>query len=361
MNTPVSRIIFLDYMRIFAFASVLIGHKFYKVLIAALADPTLHTTFKTIIGWLAPLCYGGAAGVVVFFLTSGYIITHVLRSETPGEFLIKRFFRIYPLYAAAIIIEMTADYYIGGVAIPPPSTLIPRLLLIGDYFGVPTALGGVEWTLRIEVAFYVFMAITHKVGLLQHSRYLPLLYLVASAALWIAPSFPNAPNLSYGYFTLYAPFLFVGSLIYLYQMKMAEKWIAAAVAVLIVTIFLLKIPYLQPAWKDSNYAILAVLVFLFGLATQQHLRDGAILRLLSNMTYSIYLFHNWAWNYISLCVDKAGIDMIPSRLQILIVLFPLCYLLHITMETYGLAAGRRALSFYRGLKSKQPALTEPTN
>ena len=115
MNQPASRIVFLDYMRIFAFASVLIGHKFYKSLMAALSDPNIHTTlFKTLGEWLAPLCLGGAAGAVVFFLTSGYIITHVLRSEKPGEFLIKRFFRIYPLYVTAIIIETAVNYYIGG-------------------------------------------------------------------------------------------------------------------------------------------------------------------------------------------------------------------------------------------------------
>ena len=348
-------------MRIFAFVSVLIGHKFYASLVAALSDPTLHTTFKTIAGWLIPVCLGGAAGVVVFFLTSGYIITHVLRSETPGEFLIKRFFRIYPLYVTAIIIETAVNHYMEGVAIPPASTLIPRLLLLGDYFGVPPALWGVEWTLRIEVAFYVFMAIASKAGLIQHSRYLPLLYLVASAALCIAPNFPSAPGLAYGYFTLYAPFLFVGSLIYLFQKEMADKRTAVVAGLLIITVFLLEIPHLQPSWKDSNYAIIAVLVFLFGFATRQHLPDGKIIRLLSNLTYSVYLFHNWTWYYINFYVEKAGLTIIPSSLQTLIVLFALCYCFHLTIETYGLAAGRRVLSFYRNLKKKQPAVVVPTN
>lgn len=361
MNQPASRIVFLDYMRIFAFASVLIGHKFYKSLMAALSDPNIHTTFKTLGEWLAPLCLGGAAGVVVFFLTSGYIITHVLRSEKPGEFLIKRFFRIYPLYVTAIIIETAVNYYIGGAPVPPASTLIPRFLLLGDYFGVPPALSGVEWTLRIEVAFYVFMAIASKAGLIQHPRYLPLLYLVASAALCIAPNFPSAPGLAYGYFTLYAPFLFVGSLIYLFQMKMVDTRIAVAAGALFITTFLIEIPQLQPTWKNSNYAAMAVLLFLSGFAARSRLPDGKLIRLLSNLTYSVYLFHNWTWDLITSYVEKAGISILPLRLQVLMVLFVLCYLLHITIETYGLAAGRRALSFYRSREKKQPSMAAPTN
>src|SRR5476649_2836095 len=119
------RIVFLDYMRVFAFMSVMIGHKFYDDLIWMASSPEVHITLRALAQMLMPLCLGGAAGVVVFFLTSGYIITHVLRSEKPGEFLIKRFFRIYPLYVTAIIIETAVNYYIGGAPVPPASTLIP--------------------------------------------------------------------------------------------------------------------------------------------------------------------------------------------------------------------------------------------
>lgn len=99
------RIVFLDYMRIFAFISVLIGHKFYIELLESTVNPNIHSTLKFFISLLLPVTAGGGAGVVVFFLTSGYIITHVLSTEKPIEFLIKRAFRIYPLYAFAVIMQ----------------------------------------------------------------------------------------------------------------------------------------------------------------------------------------------------------------------------------------------------------------
>ena len=40
----------------------------------------------------------GAFGVDIFFVISGFIITHVMRQREPGSFLLDRLTRIYPLY-----------------------------------------------------------------------------------------------------------------------------------------------------------------------------------------------------------------------------------------------------------------------
>ena len=85
-----ARIAFLDYLRIFAFVSVLIGHKYYAALSAAAANNKLHATLRLFFEYLMPFVYGGGAGVIIFFLISGYIISEVLASEQPTSFLIRR-------------------------------------------------------------------------------------------------------------------------------------------------------------------------------------------------------------------------------------------------------------------------------
>lgn len=61
------RIDFLDYMRVFAFVSVLIGHKFFSEISTMAADQSTHVTLRAILDFIVAASYGGAAGVVVFF------------------------------------------------------------------------------------------------------------------------------------------------------------------------------------------------------------------------------------------------------------------------------------------------------
>ncbi|PJE18143.1 MAG: hypothetical protein CK430_00640 [Legionella sp.] len=150
------RIIFLDWLRIFSFSSVLIGHKFYPILLDLSNDDSVHESLRFLIKLILPFCFAGGAGVVVFFLVSGYVITHVLQKEQPLEFLVKRIFRIYPLYIFSVLLQYSFLYSVNP-AIVNLQTIIPQLLLIGDFFQTPYSLNGVEWTLRIEVLFYLFM------------------------------------------------------------------------------------------------------------------------------------------------------------------------------------------------------------
>ncbi|WP_390902963.1 acyltransferase family protein [Vibrio qingdaonensis] len=45
--------------------------------------------------------------VAIFFLISGFVVAHVSLKESPSEFLLKRFFRIFPPLAIAIAISFT--------------------------------------------------------------------------------------------------------------------------------------------------------------------------------------------------------------------------------------------------------------
>jgi peptidoglycan/LPS O-acetylase OafA/YrhL len=171
--------------------------------------------------------------LVVFFFTSGYIITHVLQAETTIEFLIKRVFRIYPLYIFAVLTEVFLGSMVHGVGLPPLSILIPRLLLLGDFFDTGYSLGGVDWTLRIEIMFYVFMAALKSTGLLKRSDWLPAVFVLCTGVLHMVGPFPVFAGWSNGYFTLYGPFLFIGSVIYLAEHQIARKKYCIASIVLI--------------------------------------------------------------------------------------------------------------------------------
>ncbi|TDK53494.1 acyltransferase family protein [Pseudomonas moraviensis] len=341
------RIVFLDYMRVFAFVSVLVGHKFFNYLTGFANDANQHATIRAVAELLMPLCQGGAAGVVVFFLTSGYIITHVLQKEAAADFLIKRIFRIYPLYIAAIVLEMLVGNLISQVPLPNFDVFMQRILLIGDFYDTPYALAGVEWTLRIEIMFYLYMFVIKLIGAFRFQRIIPLIHAAAAYGLFIMPAFPGPGIWTEGYFNAYAPFLLIGSLLYLAQQKMASRLLCVLGMATMIYISMKVIADYQPIWKVSHYAIYAAIIFLIAFIFRDRLADSKELRLLSDLTYSVYLFHNWAWEYIAIPFKLMGLIGIWEQIAITVSLLAFCYLMHRTVENIGIKLGRPMINLMR--------------
>ncbi len=335
------RIVFLDYMRIFAFASVLVGHKLIDSLNGVISDDQIHISIRYFCEALHALCVGGGAGVVVFFLTSGYIITHVLQTESTSEFLIKRAFRIYPLYILAVILEVLSGYIISGTHIPSASTMIPRMLLIGDFFKTPTGLANVEWTLRIEVIFYIFMAALKKIGAIEKPYLLPFIYTSLAILLFYMPSLPGTGSWNVGYVNTYTLFLLIGSLLYLAQTKQAARSICGYAISALLILFLIKIAALHPFWKDNNFAIFAVIIFGLSMLFGREFKYNKTVGLFSNLTFSVYLFHNWLWDYISIPVSMIGVTGATKNILIILILLATCYALHSGVERRFAQIGRR--------------------
>ncbi|WP_449106225.1 acyltransferase family protein [Pseudomonas mohnii] len=346
------RVVFLDCMRIFAFATVLIGHKLYEKLQAVAQDQSLHESIQCIAKLMLPLCFGGgASGVIVFFLTSGYIITHVLNKEHTQEFIIKRIFRIYPLYIFAIIIEAALAKLIDGTALPDLSIFIPRILLIGDFFGTPLALAGVEWTLRVEILFYVYMATLRYFRILEKPKLAVIAFLATTIFIFYAPPFPAIAAFSNGYLSAMGPYLLMGACFYIYEHNKNIRNLCIMTGITITILSIVTISNRHKILMHDNYALLAVSIFCFGWLIRDRIQYGPIIGLVSSLTYAIYLFHKWMWEYIKRAVTEVGITAIPQDLQIFIILMAICYLAHISVEKYGLKIGRKVLNRYLDMRN----------
>lgn len=110
---------------------------------------------------LGPHAKTGAAGVDLFFVISGFVMITISNrigkgDERPGEFLLRRFFRIYPLYwfytaIAFAVFRLSPNLANreGGISATSP---LKSLLLFPDT-GAP--LVGQGWTLIHEMYFYI--------------------------------------------------------------------------------------------------------------------------------------------------------------------------------------------------------------
>lgn len=115
-------------------------------------------------------------GVEVFFVISGFIISHSTQSikfssfAESLSFLIKRFFRIYPLYLMVLALYVSLyyyNYYTGEFSLGHLSieNIIQSVFISSYQSDVISPIYGwgalvVAWTLRYEIYFYIIFAIS---------------------------------------------------------------------------------------------------------------------------------------------------------------------------------------------------------
>jgi peptidoglycan/LPS O-acetylase OafA/YrhL len=137
---------------------------------------------------------GGVAGVTVFFVLSGYLITRLLLDELSGQgsISLRRFYRRRAsrlLPALLLVVAVTSTYQLlGGTGdnVDPPH-VVPSLLAVLLYFGNwvrasggSLGLLGHTWSLAIEEQFYILWPAA--IALLARRGHRVLLALTASAA-----------------------------------------------------------------------------------------------------------------------------------------------------------------------------------
>src|SRR6185437_11636585 len=111
----------------------------------------------------------GFLGVDVFFVLSGFILSHVygntfvngVNSEDLRTYGVARFARIYPLHLLTLLMMLGAYWFSLRVGVSPTETsgyslegLILSLLLINEWFGVVAPNPG-SWSISVEFASYL--------------------------------------------------------------------------------------------------------------------------------------------------------------------------------------------------------------
>ena len=144
-----TRIAFLDSLRLIAALLVFTQHLFEK------RDGVVK-------GWLIPMA-PGVMGVAIFFFISGYVIPMVARNGlNVREFMVRRLFRIFPLYLVTLALMAVAGATgflpkFRFIAEAPIAIWAANILLIAEYIGVSPFLG-VSWTLAVELVWYAIFA-----------------------------------------------------------------------------------------------------------------------------------------------------------------------------------------------------------
>lgn len=232
----------------------------------------------------------GWFGVCLFFLISGFVITHSARRETMRVFAIRRVLRIFPPLIATILllaileprfgIERSAVDYLYGATLYGYFT-VPQIVVLG-----------VAWTLVIELLFYALMALTMPLlrgetpaaGVVLAS-WVPL-FMVVSARDHGAVFFLLASSFSY------VPLLLIGSAVYLHKNTDTPWWIVWPLAFANVAVFMMGEHDIHTQfwpWQNSYLPSVVYAFVIFLICIDRSAPRS--LKFVGDMSYSLYLLH----------------------------------------------------------------------
>lgn len=145
-------------------------------------------------GWVDPLSKFGYIGVDVFFVLSGFILTHVYGHAFSSDisraalykYWVSRFARIYPLHFVTLLMMLLAYAVAVHLGVSPTETegyslasTILSMLLVNEWVGV-VAPNPSSWSISIEFASYLIFPFL--VPTVFAARRYSLLMLIALAA-----------------------------------------------------------------------------------------------------------------------------------------------------------------------------------
>jgi peptidoglycan/LPS O-acetylase OafA/YrhL len=120
-----------------------------------------HSTFLPFIhkaGWI---------GVDLFFVLSGFLVSGLLFEEynrygnvKPGLFLIRRGFKIYPLFYFTILVALVLEYLTQG-HLPAYYQIVSEMIFLQSYI---KGILGITWSLAVEEHFYFALVILIFIG-----------------------------------------------------------------------------------------------------------------------------------------------------------------------------------------------------
>lgn len=349
-----NHIIFLDLLRVLAVLLVIWDH-----LIGEWLDKNeVKWFFADIVKSFIDVPLGiiqnfGFLGVVLFFLISGYVITHVSARESRKSFIIKRLFRIYPpfLFSIVLIIVFYKVYgvYFGQSTFVDGITLT-QLLYSGsllNYISVNhhEPINGVAWTLIIEMIFYVICFL----GLPLLKKNAKCFILICSSLVLFVLIYCREYGDNFFLFAsiiAYIPYLFVGQIINYYKngkLKTIEMVILSLIQYYLIFRGIRDI-HSQFFAPDNSYFVsfmYALLLFIIALLLNNKLRTSNIISRLADLSYSIYLNHGLGILLLTVLYPYVG--YFTALIITLLFIYVICHFVHKYIEHPSRILARRML------------------
>ncbi len=326
----------LDIFRLLAAALVIYGHAY-----AIAPQDGRSDVFARLLGY----DYSGSLAVKVFFFLSGLVVTNsLLQKRDVGQFVIARFFRIWPALLAvtalsALVLgpmltelpladywsnQQTWRYMVDNLRLKP-SYILPGVFTHSPY---PNVVNGSLWTIVLEVGAYAGLLALFLVGALR-SRWLALAIV---ALVVLDPLVGNRLLFTWrpphAGVDLLAPCFASGALLALFKEQVVVLGRHAAGLLLMFLLF-----------RSSSYAFYFLYAALFSgmlwLAGQEWMLK---LRLRSDVSYGVYLWGFPVQQTVQHLWPQLGVH--GNQIASLALALALGYVSWHAVEKHGIARGQ---------------------
>lgn len=313
----------------------------------------------------------GNAGVDIFFMISGFIIcfaTQKKESAFRSNFLIRRFFRIYPLF----IICLSIAWLTYNFRYPLSQYIYSSTLMLNDYSGRAPFFGYnmlyPAWTIAYEVLFYlvffIAMSVSHKHRMIISSAIIVVSMVVIQLLFKGQISF-------YGGFSSYSesmgafsPLLtmmgspmmleFVNGMFFyvIFSNYKANNSVVLACSFMILALAstsMFGIFNVEMHGITEKGAIAAAIFISFMFAEIYGLQiKSTLTKFFSDISYSLYITHVIVLRYYLDVMKHFGFSDYPKGIFSFVMIFIMCiavaFIFHITIEKYFIMLGKRLIS-----------------
>lgn len=302
--------------------------------------------------------YPGQFAVGLFFLISGFVIPFSFDTLNRKQFVITRFFRIWPTYAVGFLLSvgfLAAVLWLQGRSFPFTGSAIAFHSFVGlrDLLRTPF-IDQVLWTLEVEFRFYFVVMLLGPILWRRASLLVflaPLAIFVAGlivAALWSrnTSSMPLFRIVVLSDYSAYVIFIFIGAALNFYyrgrQSLLATAMVVATLLLASGYLASILLPTIFPViWP--NY-LFALVVFVTCMKLRGLAWDVAPLSFLAAISYPLYITHNLiGCAIIDMLIVNFGFSANASLVAGLVAVIPIAYALHIALEEPTRKLGKRII------------------
>ena len=272
----------------------------------------LSTTLKENGSWLYDIALYlnfGRIGVVIFFAISGFVLLKSINGVK--EFIIKRFFRLYPLFWLSVILGIYIIYLFGGAV--SFDKVVANLTMLPLMFNQDMVLG-LYWTLEAELFFYfiglllfIFKASNKPINLFLISIVFLVFFVIDKKF-----NLLNPEHTGFIVLPLNLAIMFWGALYrYIYDnpnisINIFNKEIKVKLLFIILTISIIILPLMiffkgviDMNFRYTKFGISYILgISIFILLSTKFKIYNRILVWIGTISYSLYLFHPIVFNYL---------------------------------------------------------------